>query len=380
MRKSAIEKSWALVLGTIVLFLVGAAMSLLFGAAASAQPQWKGTIVKEGDVTVVKNLKEPLYKTPVLELEEELSLGGAEADGEYAFGRIRHVVVDDAGTIFVLDSQASHVKVFDSSGKYVRTIGREGQGPGELDDPMTLSFNRATGELAVHQSSRRMSYFKADGTFLRHLSLTNMWALRGQVDSKGIIYITEGIVDPNGPRYELKKLDATANVIATLASSPAPTPKKFDPFMAIGYWVLNDDENLIYGYPLTYEIQVIGGESGKPLRKIMKDHNPVPITDKEKEERSKDIPPSIVPAFSKYHSAYYRFFASDTGHLFVQTWEKTKDGQSVHDIFDPEGRFIGRVPLKPSGVGILKGKYYALEEDEDGYQTVKRYALTWTVK
>jgi hypothetical protein len=28
----------------------------------------------------------------------------------------------------------------------------------------------------------------------------------------------------------------------------------------------------------------------------------------------------------------------------------------------------------------LKGKYYALEEDEDGYQFVKRYAVTWVAK
>lgn len=29
---------------------------------------------------------------------------------------------------------------------------------------------------------------------------------------------------------------------------------------------------------------------------------------------------------------------------------------------------------------VLKGKYYALEEDEDGYPIIKRYALTWLVK
>ena len=57
-----------------------------------------------------------------------------------------------------------------------------------------------------------------------------------------------------------------------------------------------------------------------------------------------------------------------------------KDGKFIHDIFDADGRFIGRVPLKPFGIEILKGKYYALEEDEDGYQAVKRYAVTWTVK
>jgi hypothetical protein len=87
----------------------------------------------------------------------------------------------------------------------------------------------------------------------------------------------------------------------------------------------------------------------------------------------------LVIDFPKYHSAYDRFFTSDLGHLIVRTWEKTPDGNSVHDIFDAEGRFIGRVPLKPIGVCILKGKYYALETDEDGYQYVKRYAVTWKV-
>ncbi|MBP1659953.1 MAG: hypothetical protein H6P95_1145, partial [Candidatus Aminicenantes bacterium] len=52
----------------------------------------------------------------------------------------------------------------------------------------------------------------------------------------------------------------------------------------------------------------------------------------------------------------------------------------IHDVFDAEGRFIGRVPLKGIGFEILNGKYYALEEDGEGYQYAKRYAVTWNVK
>ncbi len=378
------EKSLAAALSTngTALLLVGAVLSSFLGAALTAQPQWKGTIVKEGDVTVVRNPKEPIYKTPVLELKEELSLGGASAEGEEAFGRIRHVVVDDAGTIYVLDSQSAHIKVFDSSGKYVRTIGRKGQGPGEIESPLTLSINPSTGELAVHQASRRMSYFKTDGVFLRHLSFKEMWALRGRVDSQGNIYITEGILNEKNPRYETKMLGPDASVIAVIAESPAPgADGRFDPFMAINYFIVDRADRLIYGYPKTYEIQFFGPGSPKLIKKVTREYDPVPVTAEERAEREKDVPPGmkIDFDFSKYHSAYYRFFASDTGHLFVQTWEKTKDGKSLHDIFDPDGRFIGRIPLKPSGLEVLKGKYYALEEDEDGYQTVKRYALTWKV-
>ena len=352
-------------------------------AAAAPQLKWKGTVVKEGDITVVKNPKEPLYKSPVLELKEDLSLGGPEAQGDYAFGEVRTFIVDDEGSIYVLDTKDSQVKVFDRSGKYVRTIGRKGQGPGELESPTTLSFNRTTGELAIHQTSRRMSYFKTDGIFLRHLSFKEMWALRGRVDSKGNIYITEGIIDQKDPRYELKKLGPDASVIAVLAKSPAPNASvKFDPFMAISYFLLDRADNLVYGYPLTYEIQFFGPSDAKVFKRITREYDPVTVTAEEKAKQEKDIPSGITVNFdfSKYHSAYARFFLSDLGHVVVQTWDKTKDGKFVHDIFDAEGRFIGRVPLKPSGVEILKGKYYALEEDEDGYQLVKRYAVTWTVK
>jgi hypothetical protein len=360
-----------------------ALLIFLTAAAPCAQDKWKGSIVKEGDVIVVKNPKEPLYKTPFLELKEDLSLGGPEAQGDYAFGQIRTFIVDDAGSIYVLDEQSAHIKVFDKAGKYIRTIGRKGQGPGELEMPMTLSFNRTSGELAVHQSSRRMSYFKTDGTFLRHLSLKEMWALRGRVDSKGTIYITEGFIDDKDPRYEIKKLSPDASVIAVLAKSPAPNAAlKFNPFMAISYFQVDRSDNLVYGYPLTYEIQFFGPSDQKVFKKVTREYDPVAVSAEEKAEREKDVPPGITVNFdfSKYHSAYYRFFLSDLGHLFVQTWEKTKDGKSIHDIFDAEGRFIGRIPLKPSGIEILKGKYYALEEDDDGYQVVKRYAVTWNVK
>jgi hypothetical protein len=353
-------------------------------AAASAQVKWKGTVVKEGGVTIVKNPKEPIYKTPILELKEDLSLGGPEAQGDYAFGQIRHFIVDDAGSIYVLDQQNANIKVFDASGKFLRTIGRQGQGPGELERPMTLSFNRTMGELAVQQQTRRMTYFKTDGTFLRHLSLKDMYALRGRVDSRGNIYIEELIMEQNDSRYATKKLAPDASVLAVINQTPAPAGRgnKIRAFLPISYFQVDRSDNLVYGYPETYEIQFFGPAEPKVFKKVTREYDPVPVTAEERAEREKDVPPGMKPDFDfpKNHSAYTRFFLSDLGHLFVQTWETTNDGKTLYDIFDAEGRFIGCIPLKPSGVEILKGKYYALEEDEDGYQLVKRYSVTWNVK
>ncbi len=353
---------------------------LALSAAAPAQGTWKGTIVKEGDVTIIKNPKEPLYKTPVLELAEDLSLGGPDAQGDSVFDQIRSFVIDDDGAIYVPEYRNSQIKVFDDSGRYLRTIGRKGQGPGELEMARVVSINRTAGELAVLQMSRRISFFKLDGTFLRHVSFKEIWALYGRVDSRGRIYVTEGIVDPESPRYALKKLGPDGTVLTTLATTPAPAPSKFDPFLAVAWWLLDRNDNLVYGYPETYEIQIYDAESAKVVRRIVRDYDPVAVTDEEREEERKGTPPNIKLNFSKDHAAYSRFFLSDQGHIIVQTYEKADGGRFIHDVFDAEGRFLGLIPLKPFGVGILKGKYYALEEDEEGYQYVKRYAVTWMAR
>jgi len=365
--------------------IIGLGLAVLFAAAAAApQAKWKGTVIKDGDVTVIKNPKEPLSKTPVIEFKEDLSLGGPDAQGDQAFDMVRSFVVDDAGTIYVLEQRAAHVKVFDASGKYLRTISRKGQGPGELEYPMTLSLNRATGELAVQQQTRGIVFFKTDGTFLRQLSLKGILAGRARLDSRGQIYVIDIIMDAENSRYATKKLAPDGSVLATISETPTPTGPGNTTlaFIPVAYFLLDRDDRFIYGYPQTYEIQIYGPAEAKVVRKITREYDPVAVTEEDKAERKKDVPPGYnrVLEFPKHHPAFTRFFLSDLGHLFVQTYEKSDGGKLIHDVFDAESRFIGRIPLRPSGVEILKGKYYALEEDEDGYQYVKRYAVTWKVQ
>jgi hypothetical protein len=348
---------------------------------ACAQPKWKGTIAKEGDVIVVRNPKEPIYKTPVLELKEDLSLGGVDAQGDCAFGDIRDIVVDDAGVIYVLDSENFHIKAFDPSGKFLRTIGRKGQGPGEFEIPLMMSLVKTRGELAVHQVTRRMSFFKTDGTFLRHHLFKDLWAGRGVCDSTGRIYIMEVRRGDSGSRFVTEKLAEDGTVVATLGDSPASSGGKFNPFRPVGWFMIDGSDNFVFGYPDTFEIQFFGASDAKVFKKIVRDYEPVAVTAEERAEQEKSAQGrGIVFDFPKYHPAYRWFFLSDLGHILVATFEKAADGKIIHDIFDPEGRFIGRIPLKRMGVGIFKGKYYAREEDEEGYPILKRYAVAWLVK
>ena len=362
--------------------VVGLLILMVLATFACSQPKWKGTISNEGDVIVVRNPKDPLYKTPVLELKEDLAIGGEGAQGDYALGDIRDVVVDAAGVIYVLDSENFHIKVFDSSGRFLRTIGRKGQGPGEFEIPLMMSLIKTRGELAVHQVTRRMSFFKTDGTFLRHHLFKDLLAGYGICDSAGRIYIMEVRKGDSGSRYVTKKLAEDGTVVATLADSPAskrPIGSILSCRSAGSRSTGATTSSMAIPKPMRSSSSAL--RMRYVFKMIVRDYEPVAVTSEERSEQETAAQGrGIVFDFPKFHPAYRRFFLSDLGHVFVETFEKAADGKIIHDIFDPEGRFIGRMPLRPNGISILKDKYYAREEDAEGYPVLKRYAVTWLVK
>ena len=74
-------------------------------------------------------------RTERIEFVEDLVLGDDLSDQQQIFYQISGVVPDADGNIFINDRGNHRVQVFDSDGRYVRTIGQGGQGPGEFERP-----------------------------------------------------------------------------------------------------------------------------------------------------------------------------------------------------------------------------------------------------
>ncbi len=73
-------------------------------------------------------------------LAPDLVVGREDGRPEEAFGQIADIEVAADGSIHVVDRQAAAIRVFDSEGRFVRSVGRAGDGPGEF---------RQAGQLAV---------------------------------------------------------------------------------------------------------------------------------------------------------------------------------------------------------------------------------------
>jgi len=90
---------------------------------------------------------------------------GSVNDPEQSLTWVSQVLIGPNGRLFVAQPQDQRIRVFDQNGKLERTIGRRGQGPGEFGAVSAIGFRHDTLYVADN-STRRLSYFLADGTFL----------------------------------------------------------------------------------------------------------------------------------------------------------------------------------------------------------------------
>lgn len=71
----------------------------------------------------------------VTEAQVDLQFGDLDGDDpNLIFGEIRGVQAASDGTIYVLDYQATEVRAYDPVGRYLRTVARRGEGPGEITE------------------------------------------------------------------------------------------------------------------------------------------------------------------------------------------------------------------------------------------------------
>jgi hypothetical protein len=361
---------------------------LFFSISAEAKenqkPVWKGTIAKEGEVTVVKNPKEPIYQDPILTLKEDLIVGGSKAQGEAAFSTVQGIEVDQDGNIYVGDFRQACVKVFDKAGAYLRTIGRRGQGPGEMGAVLSFSVNPNNQELIVNDA-HKLIFFDLQGRFKRNLILLGM-ATHASLDRQGNVFAWISDIRERRSILRLFSPDMTKILSDIVVDPDLPDRNMYSPRAC---WILDPQGRLIFGYAKTYEISFYD-EHLKVIKKIVREYEPIKVTEEDKKIYLKRMNPPghsgpVKQPCPSVHAAFRSFFLDDQGHFFVQTWERTSDGrQDIYDVYDSEGRFFGRIALNvhPDFINpipriLRNNKLYAVEVDEEGYEVVKRYSVTW---
>jgi hypothetical protein len=99
--------------------------------------------------------------------EPVLEVGMVDGPAEYVLGNVAGVLGTADGGVLVADGQAKNLRWYDAAGRHVRTVGREGAGPGEFRHVSRLVPYRADTVVVVDWMNRRLTFLTGDGTVIR---------------------------------------------------------------------------------------------------------------------------------------------------------------------------------------------------------------------
>ena len=371
------KSKWGTILITGIFIGIG-----LISSCSGSKASWQGTIEEINGVTIIKNPKEPMYGKNALILEEELAFGGAESTDATILAQPFSLAVDDKENIYVLDIKAGHIKVFNNSGGYLRTIGKRGQGPGELQGPLSIQITPVNEIMINCITSSRMVFLTLNGDFLREIHMTKLPRSLLFRDKNGD-YICQYPKSGEIFKVALEKYNSEQEFMFQIAEIEPRKEKTYQPLLTAIVFNINPDNQIIWGINTKYEI-MINNPDGSLSKKIICDFDPVAITKEFKQnfikrQSTRDSDTSFPKHFPPLRSGF--FSLDEDGRIFAQTPEKSPDGRGFYfDVFDSQGRFITKVPLNQVSripLAWKRGKLYTIEEDDEGFLDVKRYKATW---
>ncbi len=320
-----------------------------------------------------------------IELKELWRVGGWD-DEDTLFGVITDIITDDEGNFYMLDSQLLEVQVYSPDGEYLRTIGREGEGPGEF----RLAFNLLrlpSGNIGVLQAfpSKIIGLTPdgdpADGFELPKGESETGFKVLFQAQSAGddvaVVYgfnvpsesgfIQKGIGSLFGPSGDNERMlysqDSGMN-----AADPKIAEVEWDTFR--NRWSAGRDGRVYSAVDFgEYKVNVWNND-GK-LSHVINREYPPHKRDQEELDRvmeiykgfTRQIPiPNIKYEIEDDWNPIQALSARDDGTLWVQTsrgaWD-VEDGELGHwDVFDKNGKLTRQVILEGQGDPQADGYFF----------------------
>lgn len=245
-----------------------------------------------GDTTIVRIVSGSEWGAPAT-LVEELRIGSLEGAEENIFGRVSAIAPDGEGGAYVFDYQVPALRHYDATGRYLGTVGGEGQGPGEYGNLVISLDVLDDGRLFLRdRGNNRVNFYSLEGEFL------DSWLLRARsfssqsttVDSVGHVFVktrleTTDFNDP--PEDALIHVAADGRVLDTIPPpryEGEPTGSMNGTFIPAKEWTFDRWRRLIIGVSDRYEFEVRRPD-GAVVRVVKEDWSPVIVHPEERAER-----------------------------------------------------------------------------------------------
>jgi hypothetical protein len=384
------------------------------------------------DSVVVRSAAPPVWGSNV-SLAPLFSIGKLDGPPEYSFGIIDGIAVDRKNRFYLYDAKDGQVRAYDSTGKFVRAIGRKGDGPGEyrfvaamdvVDDSLLATYDPGSGQV---------TFFNPSGTvrrFIRNGRFTNWADGWFAADASGLIYVRTNILAPGvamensegpgavtGAQFLLYRSDGRLVDSVRIPNPPSRSPQPRAFYLMgpeggssnfLNEWMATPSPagGVVYGYNDAYRFG-IKPPTG-PTRIVERPWVPVPVQGAERDNwiqwadffRAQDArsggPPRPPYEIPKTKPAYKELFVDRDGRVWVSLFtaaERRDDipprpagdtrprliwrQRATYDVFDKGGAYLGRVTLPRSArvVAAQGDRVWVLSKDVDDVESITVYRV-----
>ena len=325
-------------------------------------------------VVVENTLESAWTTTPEWTLEEDLRIWGPP-DGFLSL--VGGLAADSRDNIYVLDYVTQEIYVFDSEGDFVRTLGGQGDGPGEFRNALGPAIGPGDTLWVADQRAPRYSLFAPDGTFLGvrqrrgiasggaaterctitpdgdYLEWWNRFPKEersGDMSDIDLVHMYPIRVSPHsGEQDTLPYLEFT-QLMADMPSLGMRSPVRFGPRLEYafdcrgGIWFARGDEYRLQRRSLDGETTIVATLEGPRAADIDEsDRNEVRASFERRPNPA--LMGDYLRTLPSKKPIISHVSADGAGHVFVfPETSRVEEGTAI-DVFREDGVFVGRLAV-----------------------------------
>ncbi|MBD3412830.1 MAG: hypothetical protein GF421_00160 [Candidatus Aminicenantes bacterium] len=349
-----------------------------------------------------------IYATGSVRFKEEMVIDESALPEGRFFEGISDLALDHNGNLYLCDMRACNIKKFSSEGKFLKIIGKKGQGPGEFNMPsrMAVSGNRL---FVFDVDSRRLCCLTTEGEHIKCIIIQYTEGLPRHIQAlpngdilimREVNYFQEKdkpqdiIIHIYSPELEQKKTlfkyPVLRNIYRNIDGMFTNIIQPFSPYV---YMSTAPNGRVIIGLSKDYTIQVHNPEKGL-IFSFEHPYDPVKVTPQDKEtffsgitfsidQTRSELPEKIkkLTQFPRHKPAFDSLLVDDEGNILIHPIQKnSKDSPLQFDAFTPQGQFIGTMEMKgiehfPRTFLMDKGFAWIIEWDPEGMPRVVKYKM-----
>ena len=407
------------------MFAMGATVACAGDVARPGGASGLVTVIDSTADTIVARVDGQVPPTTLRTLEIVMRIAPS-IDDTTLFADTYDFEVDDAKRVWVFDSRGRRLFLFDSAGRIVRRIGRPGQGPGEFQQGNGMVARADTGLAILDSRNARVSFFAANGDFRTSFIVpTGFSTTNGLLsDRSGTLYLRRPVTPQREGeilgRMGLVRLGPNGTFGDSLLPPDLPVPR--DTYIAVSpdgnsrsstssshapnyFWDWHPDGYFVAAHGGNYEI-VVARRDARPV--VIRRLAPTVTLQQEERDEEKaaitfnmrrtqpgwswvgpDIPPSKAPlqglVMGRDGNIWVRVAVPSERIPPSELVPQSPDGPPVrrfrsrntYEVFAPDGRFLGRVPMPPRTNVVQAGGDYiwCISRDDDDLPSIVRFRI-----